>query len=56
MTNRTKDALKSILDIMYEPKKDKFSLIEINGHRREITKTEFINLLQYYIKFSVKIG
>lgn len=53
---KKKTELKNILDIMYEPTKDKFSLMEFNSRRREITKTEFINLIQHYIKLSIKIG
>lgn len=53
--NNKKIEFKNILDVMYEPKKEKFSLIEFNSRRREITKTEFINLIQHYIKLSIKI-
>ena len=42
--------LKNILDVMYEPKKDRFSYLEINGRRKEMTKIEFLNVLQYYLK------
>jgi len=39
-----------LLDIMYDPCKDKYSYLEINGRRKEMTKTEFLNVLQYYLK------
>jgi len=54
--------IKNILDIMIEPKKlkiypngqiryeDRYPLIEINGRRKTISKTDFLNLLQYYLK------
>lgn len=48
--------LKNILDIMYEPKKDKFSLMEFNGHRKEITKSEYMDLMLEHIKLSIKMG
>lgn len=42
--------VKNILDIMYDPRKDKFSFLEINGRRKEMTKTDFLNVLQYCLK------
>ena len=53
--------LKNICDIMYEPKRlkiypngqiryeEKFSLIEFNGRRKEITEQEFRNLIQHLL-------
>ena len=50
MEKNKKVDLKNILDVMYEPKKDRFSYLEINGRRKEMTKIEFLNVLQYYLK------
>jgi len=36
----------NILDIMYEPNKNKYSILEENGHRKEITKKEFYEILK----------
>jgi len=42
--------VENLLDIMYEPSKDKYSYLEINGHRKEMTKAEFLNVLQYFME------
>jgi len=39
----------NILDIMFEPNKNIYSVIEFNGTRKEITRTEFLILFKYYI-------
>jgi len=33
--------LNNILDVMYEPNKNKYSILEYNGSRKEITKEDF---------------
>lgn len=38
---------KNILDIMYEPDKNRYSVIEFDSTRKEITRKEFLYLLNY---------
>jgi hypothetical protein len=41
--------LNNILDIMYEPNKDRYSVIEYNGSRKEITEKDY-NLIMEIIR------
>lgn len=34
----------NILDLMYEPDKNRYSVIEYNGTRKQITRKEFFSL------------
>ena len=36
----------NILDIMYEPEKNRYSILRENGHRKNITKKEFYEILK----------
>lgn len=38
--------MNKILDIMYELEKNKYSLLEENGHRKEISKQDFYKILK----------
>ena len=38
--------MNKILDIMYEPSKNKYTVLEENGHRKEISKEEFYKILK----------
>ena len=40
--------LKNVLDIMYNPDKNRYSILEYNGHRREITREEFLSVLKIF--------
>lgn len=45
----------NILDIMYEPNKNRYSVIEFNGTRKEITRKEFLYLLNYSLGLEKEI-
>jgi len=52
-----------IIDIMYEPEKNKYSLLEENSKRKEISKKEFYDILhfkekkaEFTGKYSLMIG
>ena len=40
--------LDNILDIMFEPNKNRYSVIQYNGSRKEITKSDFHFLLSFF--------
>lgn len=46
-TNLNKINKENIIDIMFEQSKNRYSIIEINGTRKEITRKEFIYLLNF---------
>lgn len=39
----------NILDIMYEPSKNRYSIIEYNSKRKKITREEFLFYLKYFV-------
>lgn len=47
--------VKNILDIMFEPDKNRYSVIEFDGTRKEITRKEFLYLLNYLLGLEKEI-
>lgn len=46
--------IENILDIMYEPDKNIYSILEYNSTRKEITREEFLSVLKIFRRRKIR--